>query len=720
MVDLIFEQYNDSPWIFSEPTQYTQDSVKPDFHLNNCAHDLILESSSNISLGSHSTTDLSDNDIARLVHELCGIAGVSPQSRDRQSWTGSVKFDIVNNAAFVSYGLNDNDSPYHQPLLTRIYEALSRFSTAVSNVQKSGLCCNCFTVISRPLIGTGPRYPVRLRRVHLGLVSKMLLALQRSVSGEGVVGVAVRQAADYALEIIRLVIPMRVSHIDEGIEMHLHLCALTTQLLCMGFVSYAQAHTGSIHPFFLDMELKTIYLQGTSRSPDDGISVDLVGLACIGAMIHDQAITFGLPQRNEDFENMFVRANIGDLLDTWGPGKIIIRKGSPNKVSAIQLGSGVIWCSDADKPIFHWSRYPPKKPPEPIHILPDTQLLIGSLVTWNQDCETEIKQYWKRSVHQLEQLGTHKPYWENSQWQVGLQAGQYAVVNVNHTWSRIRGQTLKQCRLQQDDKALVFFLEEPWGLEISYCTGVSRRVPLREVVADLLDIFLSVYNTTKADREVWAKLKNLGIIEALREPNFNNFICLLDFYFNAEMKVQDTITQMIRIILGTLEPTGIHKGKLVVACFWRQEIFRCFEIPCENDHAWANVLADSKDCATFAYISTRCLETKKIQCPETNNTWKNRIPLMETYIVVCSEPGPDLQSLKDKQIYFFDKFEKEVFVRAKKPQEAIAAELTMTSFLNIPRTFILRLKAMEGRNKHRGRIREMQKIEESAEPVFVL
>ncbi|KAI0901984.1 hypothetical protein F4806DRAFT_445259 [Annulohypoxylon nitens] len=186
------------------------------------------------------------------------------------------------------------------------------------------------------------------------------------------------------------------------------------------------------------------------------------------------------------------------------------------------------------------------------------------------------------------------------------------------------------------------------------------------------------------------------------------------------MKVQDTITRMIRIILGALEPTGIHQGKLVVACFWEQDIFRCFKIPCENDHAWANVLADSKDCATFAYMSTRCLETKKIRCPKIDNTWKNRILLMETSIVLCSEPGPDSQSLKDKQIYFFDKFEREVFVLAKKPQQAIAAELTMTSFLKIPRTFILRLKAMEGRNKHRGRIREMQKIEESAESVFIL
>ncbi|KAI1094752.1 hypothetical protein F5B19DRAFT_23670 [Rostrohypoxylon terebratum] len=725
IVDLISEQHNDSPWIFSQPTHYTRDSVNPNFHLNNCAHNISMNpsslkaSSSNIPLGSPSTTD--NDHIARLVHELYGIAGVSPQSRDRRSWIGSVEFNIKKNAAFVSYG--SSDIGYHKSLLMRIYQALSRLSIAVSKVQKLGLCCNCFTMISRSHIEIDSQNLVRLCRIPLSLVSSFLSRSRmdlRNVYHKHKGSAGRVRAAAYAWEILDLLMPMAHPLTTKSIELQLHLCALATQLLCVGFVSYAQAHTGLIHPFFLDMGLKTIYLQGTGKYPDGIISVELASLACIGDMIHDKAITFGLPQRNEVAEKKFVSVNIGDLLDTWGPGKVVILKDTPNHVSAIQLGAGVIWCSDREKRIFHWSRNPPEKPPEPLHIFPGTQLVIGSLVTSNQSCKIEIEQCWIRSVHHLEQLGTHKPYWENSQWQVGLQAGQYAVVQVNHTWSRIRGQTLKQCRLQQDDKTLVFFLEEPWGLQISYCTGVSRRVPLREVIADLLDIFLSVYNTTKVDRKVWEELKNLGIVEALRKPNFNDFLCQLDSHFNADVKVGDTITQMIRIILGALEPTGIHQGKLVVACFWEQEIFRCFKIPCENDHAWANVLADSKDCATFAYMSTRCLETKKIRCPKADSTWKNRILLMQTSIVLCSEPGPTPQSLKDKQIYFFDKFEREVFVLARKPQQAIAAELTMTSFLNTPRTIILRLIAKEGSNKYRGRIREMQKLEESAEPVFVL
>ncbi|KAI1212174.1 uncharacterized protein F4807DRAFT_361418 [Annulohypoxylon truncatum] len=726
IADLVFEQYNDSPWIFFEPMPHVEANARPDFHLTNCSHHVLdhtlnhNSSSPSLAVGSH--TAINDEDIMRLVHESCGIAGVSPQSREQQSWTGFVEFH-ANNAALVSYGSKENGEQYHQPLLTRICEALSRLCTAVSRVQDSGLCCNCFTIAVRPETTVDPS--IQLRRLPLRLASDLLSILQEGMADENKVDRLMYKAASYASEIVNFVVPTTFSGVEGDTETFLHRCSLATQLLCVGFVSYAQAHVGPIQLSFLDVELKKIYLLGSRGFPTDCISVELVSLTCIGEMIHDQAITFGLLQPAEEqaevTEQKFsVSTNIGDLLDTWGPGKLIVRKDDPTHVSAIRLGSGMIWCSDTEKCIFHWSQVPPSEPPEPIRISPDTQLVIGSLVTWNKGCKTEIEQCWTRNVHHLEQLGTHKPYWEDAEWQVGLQAGQYAIVQVNHTWSKIHGQSLKQCRLQQDDKTLVFFLEEPWGLQISYCTGVARRVPLREVVADLLDIFLSIYNTTKMDREIWEELRKLGIIEALRRPNFNEFLSQLESRFNPDTKVEEAIIQMIRTILRALEPTGIHQGKLIVACFWGQEIFRCFKIPCQNDHAWANVLADSEDCATFAYMSTRCLETKKIACPRTNNAWKNRVLLMQTSIVLCSAPEPLSQSLQDKQIYFFDKFEREIFVLARKPEQAIVAELTMTSFRDTPRTFILRLKAKDGRNKHRGRIREMQKVEESGEPVFVL
>ena len=120
---------------------------------------------------------------------------------------------------------------------------------------------------------------------------------------------------------------------------------------------------------------------------------------------------------------------------------------------------------------------------------PRTKIIIGALVTVNEKCSIDERKCWLDSCSALEPLGTFAARWELNERQGGIQAGQYVVGQFNQTWCKIQGKTLKQFQLEQEDDLLLPFLESTWGLQVSFCTSVARRVPLRELVADMLPIF---------------------------------------------------------------------------------------------------------------------------------------------------------------------------------------------------------------------------------------
>ncbi|KAK4206318.1 hypothetical protein QBC37DRAFT_244816, partial [Rhypophila decipiens] len=103
----------------------------------------------------------------------------------------------------------------------------------------------------------------------------------------------------------------------------------------------------------------------------------------------------------------------------------------------------------------------------------------------------------------LESLGPYSTGWERTEKQYGMQAGNYIILQANLTWHKRRGQTLKHHRLQQEDDSLIGFLEDLWGVQVSFCTGVARRVPLREMIADLLPVFANFYITKMDEGCMW-------------------------------------------------------------------------------------------------------------------------------------------------------------------------------------------------------------------------
>ena len=106
MAETPLQQTMDAPWIFFEPQAAGTVAFDVNKHITGCVHRLMdskVSSEEGASPGDQLQTE-------RLVHELCGLAGVAPVSRDQTGWTGSVVFRETQPQkalhAQVSYSVN--------------------------------------------------------------------------------------------------------------------------------------------------------------------------------------------------------------------------------------------------------------------------------------------------------------------------------------------------------------------------------------------------------------------------------------------------------------------------------------------------------------------------------------------------------------------------------------------------------------------------------------
>lgn len=84
-------------------------------------------------------------------------------------------------------------------------------------------------------------------------------------------------------------------------------------------------------------------------------------------------------------------------------------------------------------------------------------------------------------------------------------------------WKKVKARTLKQAKLESADNELIPFLEDPFGVQVSLCTGVSRRVTLRKMLADLMPVF-ALASIRPDEIAMWNVLCNdYGIADFFRQ-----------------------------------------------------------------------------------------------------------------------------------------------------------------------------------------------------------
>ena len=647
---LLVDEKN-SPWILIEPTKISSSGVIMDHHQAFCVHQggdrvtfspkLIREAEAIHGVGNCHTSDLTEMDlIKRQVATSCGLAGVIPVYDDRQGWISSVAFDGDDSAvASVAYELErSRNTSIIQDCLPRVEAALGRLVDIVSWLQQNDLCCNSFTILK---LSTGIGR-VELIQVPFSLISHLLSKVSYLRSSERTREI-LNSALNVAQEILGLVygveidgttlLPRELIDLERAERVTVHNCALATQSLCLGLLSYSNAHAGPIKPFFLSRALTRVRLLGIeTRIPNEPcLSAGLVELTCFGQMTGNAVVAFTCTETPAHTRKYDLVASPEDLIDTWGPGRFI--KGlSSTKVErpyAIEIGGGVIRPTAEDATRFHWEKGILDFEGLSTQFDSHTKIIIAA-TRLNETCPLDQARSWPVCNPFMESLGTGPDYWRLAEIQVGSQAGQYVMLQFNSKWVKQDGITLKDRQLNAiQDTIYLPFLESLLGLQVSLCTGVARRVPVREMLADVMEAYVAKRLPVPT---LWNDLlDNHKIVDSFQGPH-------LEIWFhNLSTELQTLVVHIVRYILSILGDTGYNeqRDELVIACPFPEDPFRCFRIPCEEDqHLWTRALADSETCATFAYITPKCWdEPKGLKCQRTCVAkWRNRVFSLDTAV----------------------------------------------------------------------------------------
>ena len=351
-----------SAWIYFSQLTAQDTAILPEVDVSNCIHQggvktdlapkLIMEP-----LEEH-------EDLKRLVAEYCGLAGVIPKSPLNPKWTtkgrntgagpGVVHFSSGNlGTASISYNVPRADDE----LISRACGALRQFCGIASYLQKKCLCCNSFTVLRYTSFDGS--MAIELRDVKFRLAFDLFEELQLvldNLESPGLISRCLPLLTRLANDVIRIVCDDHTFTADDIVNFEdcLDRVSLAVQILTLGLYLYSQAHTGSVHPFYLVNPLLHIYLFGSQSAEQDSdlahVQVSLSSLTSMSGVTGDRVTVFGschdseLPSSDKSYDLL---ASPEGLAETWKTYRLITDDRTPQGggIYAIVIGDGLITCA---------------------------------------------------------------------------------------------------------------------------------------------------------------------------------------------------------------------------------------------------------------------------------------------------------------------------------------------------------------------------------------
>ncbi|KAH8743503.1 hypothetical protein F5882DRAFT_137695 [Hyaloscypha sp. PMI_1271] len=654
MARLLIDGEVSSPWI---PIETPFSASKPPsigLHQPNCVHSggRKLDTRPRVNsvglLKTHEALPMSK--IKEMIGECCGIAGVLPPNSNPPWWrSGSSLVHFTgerNSVAWISYSKPGVISDL-QTLSLNILGALDSILCTIGFLQEVGLCCDSFTILRLEESNKA----IELCRVPLSLIKNLRMTVEHWKGN--ILDSHQRQGCfKSAREIIRSILgdlgTAEIAKIFDTDDPYttLNVCALVVQILFLGILSYSQAHTGHLRPEFLFEPLEEVHLLGTSMvefMSRKHVVVELLDFACMKDMLQDSVLVFrlssdvfGSPSRDSQNSDWITKydlfASPEDLADTWGPARFVTDSTHGHRLLAIEVGGGTIIraaTGEEKEEKLHWSAGPAPYRAQKLTFNSRDKVLIGA-TTVNDKCPLDEHKSWRHPLTNayIQHLGTRDHSWELRERQAGFQGGQYAILQFNATYIKQNGVTLKQQQLMLPFNEIdLAFLNSNCGLQISFCTGLSRRVALRELLADVVVPFIE---SRLAKPAHWEELKTqYAIVENFRHGDLETWFDQLS------LSLRETAIHIVRSMLEVLKDTGIDRNgeELVIAWVRKESPYSCLRLRCEKTSLWARILADSEDCATFACITPLCLEIRQHACRNLEVApWHNVSNLLDTEV----------------------------------------------------------------------------------------
>jgi hypothetical protein len=520
-----------------------------------------------------------------------------------------------------SYDSATNESNFEiwdQRIATKIMTALENLLTAMHLLHEDGGCCDSFTV----MVKAPSRYlTIVTSRITLSSLLPIRAALQDFCTGSNTKTAGWTQPLatscfdtfaqigleDFGSSYLRGSLGKTLSP-----ARCLHLCALILQVASVGLVTYSRGHSRDFYNTSLSRSIEAFIFWGSDFNGPT-LCAERVELNCMGKMLgrkiwvfHDDKGSLG--SNNETF---FLSTTIGNLLDTWGGriacedrqlfleiggGLVISAERASQTVPTVQEGEIYChWASEGDQPLVQGSL-----------VTLDTQLLIGATEV-NENCKLTVEACQAAlPLGALRTMGTTPTKWRTRVRGFGLGGGSHGVT-ATASVSQVKedGRNWKTRTLQAwKGNPSLQILNLPYGLELSLCTGIARRVALREFFyGEVLKYFEAILGTE------WGTIK--AVAESVAEKSDAEFFEVLK---TLTKKQRATLRKATDALLEAMRYTGVGEDGHTLTLWWPEKNVypprgvKFVKQQYSGTDPWISMIKESETCAVFGMVTPRCLE----------------------------------------------------------------------------------------------------------------
>lgn len=646
---------------------------------------------------------LSRVDMQNQLSLLCGLAGVFPPGSQPSSAFGWASFLIQEASIFFTSKPDDLIEPGGPvELILQLHQAVSGLVSGAVYLQQSGFCCNQFTALTTSQ-NDSAQSVIRMNTISFHRVLELaenIMALRDGGFNDSVISRCASTSTDILKSFFDTALP-----VPSTIDLKLHYCSLAVQLLSLSLVLYSRAHIGGFHPVYLTKPLNRVVLRGSSPNRLQ-IAAEQHKLSCMGNMVGDDVFAFRLISKTAPIEEikspLHLSATCEEIVDSWGPGSLLFidsKEPSEDKLFGLVIRGGIIQqhgrLGNGDT-LFHWGEelistdpvsaavfsyrdkiiigaaldpdrepsisFVPNREPEKQMNAPQVQhqesdiSVLGTLsnkqrqspktyrsVCINESCKRDTLETWQASQGHRAMLGTVSETWKFVERSFVLQFGDNVLGQIGGNQVKQPGVSAKRAVLDRwTNEGNLLILEELYGLQVSLCTGVARRVSLRDLIChDLMEYIHGLMLPGWEQLEEQAK-RAMASKEAFREWNAR---------LNPGSESRKCMVKVVDTLLQLLKGTGFDKNGDRFALLWPNgsEARHCVKMEPEGDQAWCRMLKDKEWSTTFAVGTDLCLEVPPYKCRDKQIAWGG-MKTFSTFMFYSESRGDPTKYEKDWQI----------------------------------------------------------------------
>ncbi|KAI0145139.1 hypothetical protein GGR57DRAFT_480907 [Xylariaceae sp. FL1272] len=411
-------------------------------------------------------------------------------------------------------------------------------------------------------------------------------------------------------------------------------CRIIAYLLDLGLVCYVGSHGSRFDRQYLEHDQDRFEVESPAGI---GFECRLHSLACLSGFLDSRQVwVFRVrreprdpryaPARSAMKKDLSVLTTIDAFADIWGPvyAEVVsadilsvaearikkynvaggcIRRVPGNHSDAIVKCHWFSWMGEKRRKMSRLFTAPQTRTEDATMSVAD-KLLIGASLDTNGGCTFSLNEYELTYYANIGESGPKPSSWRFDGVAVSLQLATPKVVmlQIEGQSKRIPETTVKDNAWQKwhscPERANPAFLNDYYGVEISHCTGNSRRVTLRQImlmhpVMEFLDRQLPEWSRT-----AWG----VDFIKALQGTDNK---AIIQFWMK-HVTHRAKVGHLVACVLDVLNSTGAKDGWFQAGLLHDNRDSIVSIDMGAND--WAGLLRDSYQTATYAIVNEVCLE----------------------------------------------------------------------------------------------------------------